>query len=311
MNSIRWHIRWHILGTGSIGGLFAARLGHAGIPVTLLLRDAAALARWQAGDGLVVTLPDGQALRAKPPAAVAGNGPPPAWLLVTTKAPDTLAALAPCIAGDGNGQCVLLLQNGMGTSDLLRARWPRLRLWNAVTTAGAWRSAPLAVHCVALGDTLAGRWDAAGVHALDAALSPLSAAGICTPTDDIHAALWRKLAVNAVINALTALHGCRNGELPRIAAANALLAPLATEVETVAAADGVRFAEPVLASALRVITLTADNWSSMNRDVAAGRQTEIDFINGYIVARANAHGIAVPANRAMVTAIHAITPAGA
>lgn len=295
---------WHVLGAGSIGSLFAARLHEAGLPVTMLLRDEATRIR-RAADGLAVTWPDGQAQRHALPMAVAGSLPS-RCLLVTTKTCDTLDALAPCLQGDGRGQLVLLLQNGMGTAEQVRARWPGVRLWVAVTTAGAWRAADGTVTCVATGDTRAGRLDDAGDPALDPSVQALCEAGLAATTTDIRGALWRKLAVNAVINALTALHGCRNGELlARDELARALPA-IAAEVEAVAAAEGIAFDARVLDMAHAVIRQTAGNWSSMNRDVAAGRRTEIDAINGYVVARAQAHGIDVPANRALVDAIHAL-----
>ncbi|MFP5382511.1 MAG: ketopantoate reductase family protein [Gammaproteobacteria bacterium] len=299
---------WHLLGTGSIGGLFALRLFDASIPVTVLLRDGQAVADWQSAGGLAITWPDGRQQQASPSAAVAGAaGAPCPHLLVATKAADTLAALAPCILGDGGGQLVVLLQNGMGVGDELRTRWPRLRLWRAVTTAGVWRQARFRLRCVAEGDTLAGRTDDAGDATLDSALAPLFAAGIFRHADDIRPVLWRKLAVNAVINALTAIHQCRNGELLRIPAAQAQLAPLAAEVETIAAADGIALGESVLDMALRVIELTAGNFSSMNRDVAAGQRTEIDYINGYLVDCAARHGIDAPLNRQLWDAVHALS----
>lgn len=45
---------WHILGAGSLGTLWATRLARAGLPVKLILRDAARLASYQAADGLTL-----------------------------------------------------------------------------------------------------------------------------------------------------------------------------------------------------------------------------------------------------------------
>lgn len=294
----------HILGLGSIGGLFAARLAAARLPVTVLLRHADAQAAWQTAGGIRVEGPGDARMLAQPTARpVSGDIAPPAHLLVTTKAQDTLTALAPLIAGDGRGQLVVLLQNGMGVSEVVRARWPGLRIWNAVTTAGVWRSAPFTLHCVANGETHAGRWDDAGDAHLDTAVQQLADNQILMLTPDIRTRLWHKLAVNAVINALTAIHACRNGALLEIPEARAQVEWLARETERVAAAEGIRFDESVLAMAERVIRQTADNFSSMNRDAAAGRGTEIAFINGYVVDCARRHGIDVPANESVLHAL--------
>lgn len=266
--------RWYVLGAGSIGRLFAERLADAGGAVQLLRRGA----------------PRPQ--------------PAPTLLLVATKAPDVIDALAPHLVDDGHGQLALLLQNGMGISEAVRARWPRLRLWNAVTTAAAWRDAGDRLHVVTVGETLAGRWDDAGLAVLDNAIDALANAGIVAITGDIRAALWRKLAVNALINPLSALHGCRNGELETVAAPELLL--LAREFDAVARAEGIELDSHTLAVA--VMRRTAENFSSMNRDVAQGRRTEIDWITGYVVACAARHGIAVPQHARLLAEIHARSP---
>lgn len=300
---------WHILGAGSIGGLFSVRLEDAGLAPVLLLRDDATQARWQAAAGLHLQRPDGSSRHLRPVVRTVAGAGAPRCLLVTTKAPDTLAALAPLVAGSGAGQLVLLLQNGMGVADRLRARWPALRLWCAVTTAGAWRESTFRLHCVAEGETHAGLHDAPGDVALDAAVRELAAAGILHLVDDVRPRLWHKLAVNAVINALTALHGCRNGELLELDATRVQLPLLAAEVEAIAAAEGIHLGAPVLALAEAVIRQTAGNYSSMNRDVVAGRRTEIDYINGYLVDRAGAHGLAAPAHAALQAAVRRLHPA--
>lgn len=319
MHPVSRHLfHWHIVGVGSVGGLFAARMAAAGIPVTLLLRDARAVDAYTTHAGIHVDFADAPSLHVRPPALPADTLEwPPAHLLVATKATDTLAAMAPLIRANGAGQLVLLLQNGMGSTEAIRARWPQLQVWNAVTTAGVWRESAFHLHCVARGETWAGcladasddnngeKFRSSSVFA--PAMATLAATGLLTLSADISRLLWQKLAVNAVINALTAIYQCRNGELLEIAQARAQLLPLADEVARVAAAEGITFADSVLASAEHVIRQTAGNFSSMNRDVAAGRPTEIEFINGYIVARARQHGIDTPINTALLAQVRALS----
>jgi 2-dehydropantoate 2-reductase len=295
---------WHLLGAGSVGCWFAARLHAAGIPVTLLLRNAAARAGYLARDGITLELPEGM-LHARPPAVIAG-GNVPACLLVCTKTPDTLDALATVFPQRDAQAAVVLLQNGMGMAQAVQARWPRLRLYNAVTTAGIFRASPWRFHCVATGETCvaepgrdAPAGDVAAIHAV-------ADAGLWQTDSRIEQRLWQKLAVNAVINALTGIHQCRNGELENIDDAATLIPQLAAEVDAVAAAEGIRLAPDALTAARAVMRSTAGNLSSMNRDLAAGRRTEIDAINGFVVARASAHGIPVPANEQVLSAVHAL-----
>ncbi|HEY7775104.1 MAG TPA: ketopantoate reductase C-terminal domain-containing protein, partial [Kineobactrum sp.] len=128
-------------------------------------------------------------------------------------------------------------------------------------------------------------------------------------TQDIHQALWRKLAINCAINPLAALHRCRNGEL----AANAALAheveSLCTEIKTIGIAAGQAAAvEQLQAQVAAVIAGTADNRSSMLQDVVAGRETEIDYLCGYLVRVADQLGLRAPRNEAMLRAVQALLP---
>ena len=110
----------------------------------------------------------------------------------------------------------------------------------------------------------------------------------------IRALLWRKVAVNCGINALTALWACPNGELKNIPQG---IATLWEEVAAVVEREGLHTsAEDLRYYVEQVIDSTAENISSMLQDVRALRHTEIDYITGYLLKRARAHGIAVPEN---------------
>ena len=49
-----------------------------------------------------------------------------------------------------------------------------------------------------------------------------------------------------------------------------------------------------------VLEKTANNFSSMLQDVRANKQTEIEFMNGYIELIAQAHGISLPVNLSLL-----------
>jgi len=115
--------------------------------------------------------------------------------------------------------------------------------------------------------------------------------------------LWEKLAVNAAINPVTALARVENGALRSGGLAD-LARTAAAETAAVARADGVDLpTDRARAAVDAVVRETARNRSSMHRDVARERRTEIDAINGYVVDRAAARDTPVPVNRTLATLI--------
>ena len=115
------------------------------------------------------------------------------------------------------------------------------------------------------------------------------------------------IAVNAVINPLTALLRVRNGELLNRAELEPLFAAVAEEVWRVAARHQVALPTPpeLVAEVRRVCQLTAANQSSMLRDVAEGRRTEVDAINGAVARLGRERGVLAPVNEALAALVRA------
>lgn len=113
-----------------------------------------------------------------------------------------------------------------------------------------------------------------------------------------------KLVVNAIINPLTAIFHCKNGQLfdktPRVALMNILIKEIGPVVRALLPAsrqDAIKFSDDKLVElALTVAEATGKNTSSMLQDIQAGRQTEIDSINGYIVSQGKQLGLLCPNN---------------
>ena len=134
----------------------------------------------------------------------------------------------------------------------------------------------------------------------------------------------RKLVTNAVINPLTALMGCRNGELTRLPPTSKTMHQICWEASLVYAAEmrrestlwledmqsrGVDAKAATLPSlpkslttecleeeVVRVAQLTKNNVSSMLQDVRRGKTTEIDYINGYLINLGRELGVRTPVN---------------
>ncbi|WP_279433324.1 2-dehydropantoate 2-reductase N-terminal domain-containing protein, partial [Pseudomonas aeruginosa] len=117
---------WHILGAGSLGSLWAARLGRAGLPVRLILRDRQRLRRYQQAGGLSL-VEDGQASLYPIAAETPDGGQPIQRLLLACKAYDAeeaASSVAHRLAGNAE---LLLLQNGLGSQQAGGDRLPRSR----------------------------------------------------------------------------------------------------------------------------------------------------------------------------------------
>jgi len=280
---------WHVLGAGSLGSLWAARLARAGLPVRLILRDETRLQAYNAKGGL--TLGEQGLRRTFDISAQTGSDPLPIErLLVACKAYDAERAVAGIASRLAPGADVLLLQNGLGSQQAVAALLSHARCTFISSTEGAYRDDDFSVVLAGKGDNWLGDVQQRPAPVW---LNELAAAGIphqWTPT--ILERLWRKLALNCAINPLTVLHACRNGELQAHShAVTALCDELVTVLD--------RCGQPQAALGLheevkQVIEATAANYSSMYQDVAQGRRTEISYLLGYLCATAARHGLQAP-----------------
>lgn len=284
--------RWHVLGAGSLGGLWACRLAQAKLPVTLLLRDPARVARYERSAGL--TLIDGEHPQHWPlPAETLAAPEPITHLLLACKAYDALPAaqaLAPRLVP---GAAVLLLQNGLGSQQAVAQALPHARCIAVSSTEGAWRSEQGTINRAGAGQNWLG--DAGPPPAW---LADLRQANIPFEwTAAIEMRLWRKLAINCAINPLTVLLGCANGELAQHRdAMEGLCLELSTLLRACKQPDA---AEGLSETVWQVIAGTASNYSSMLQDVHAGRRTEVDYLLGYALEQARAHSLHLPALQAL------------
>lgn len=255
--------------------------------------------------GLELTERDGQTTNIRldvtsEPADVAGTD----VLIVLTKSWATAEACAPLRDHLTRQTIVLTLQNGIGNAAILRqvlAREDGVRphVWMGVTTQAAVRTAPGKVTHTTDGISAIGRRTPAINDALANLASTLRDNGWRTnAVADIHRWVWRKLAVNAALNPLTALAAVPT----RSVATDAVLAQAAKtiieEVVAVAAAEGVRLHADTLVEVMENFARTTANpYTSMYVDLEQGLRTEIDAINGAVVRVAKRHNVPVPNNQ--------------
>lgn len=282
----------HILGAGSLGLLWAGRFARAGIDCRLIMRTPAALNDWQARDNILRLEQLNAVQTVSVQAELAdSNQAPIDKLIVTTKAwavAGALESVAPRLQADSQ---LILLQNGLGSQQAARKRFPTQRVLYASVTDGAWKRGANHLVWAGHGQTLLG--DPQPSSAPDW-LTLLTEANIDWHWEQqILPVLWLKLAINCVINPFTALHDCANGEVPEHAGVR--FAPLLDELHALLTSQGVSLSLAELTQRVNaVIQATAANSSSMRQDVHARRRTEIDFILGHACRTARQVGVATP-----------------
>lgn len=294
-----------ILGTGATASLFGARLAsHADVTLLGTWRESILAIR---KDGIRCESPDGITVvkvnATDDPAECAETD----LVLTLTKANRTRAAAARAASILKETGLALTLQNGLGNVEILREIFGADQAAGGTIILGANLLAPGVV-----------RWNGEGAVWVEKhprtlpAIELLTTAGFETHLAfNLDSLLWGKLVANTAINPLSALLRIPNGELVERDQVRMTLEAVARETAAVAAALGITlpYDDPA-AYVVDVARRTASNRSSMLRDLESGRETEVDAINGAVVAAAERVGVLAPWNVNMLKMIKAAEKAG-
>lgn len=294
-----------VMGAGAVGLFFAAKLARAGHPVTVVARPAHVEA--MARDGLRVQSSVDGALTvpltaATTPEALATCD----VVLVCVKTVDTDAVgdtLARVLDPD---TLVVSLQNGVDNAWRLRARMPQpvvpAVVYVSVEMTGPGQLRHNGGGRLIVGAPLVDDIARAAAEARLAALVALwGAANVpCTVSADVRVDLWTKLTANSAYNAISALTALRYGALAGNDGVVGVMDHVTDEIAAVAAADGVPVTREALGEAVRNIArIMPQALSSTAQDLLAGRRTEIDDLNGFVVRRGQALGVPTPVNETL------------
>ena len=287
-------LRVAVLGAGAVGCYFGALLARAGHAVTLIGRQAH-VQQVQAHGLRLQTA----ALNVQVPmtattdvGAVAGVD----VVLFCVKSTDTEEATRQMRPHLGARTLVLTLQNGVDNDERVRE------------VLGSAQPVAAAVVYVATEMAGPGHVRHHGRGELVIAPSSLSsvvaqqfiAAGIATEiSGNVRGALWAKLVLNCAYNALSALSQQPYGRLVQTPGVTDVIADVVAECLAVAQADGIRIPGDVQAAVRGIAATMPGQLSSTAQDLARGKPSEIDHLNGYVVQRGAALGVATPLNRAM------------
>lgn len=275
-----------VVGPGAIGGLVAALLQRAGHDVVVVARERTA--RQITEHGLDVRTDEYGTWHA--PLAAATEVPHGARVVVAVKA-EGIADAARLLAGTAPTEVVSLL-NGLDHVDVLRAALPGVRVVGA-TIAGE----TLRTGAGGFGPALV-RHRGTLLRVVvpdDAAELDLTAALRDTPIEVLTAGteaevLWKKLRFLAPLALLTSTWGTGIGDA--LTRDQALTSALLAEIAATATAEGV----PTTGGDLHGILggFPAPMRSSLQADIEAGHEGELDAIGGAVRRRAASHGISTP-----------------
>lgn len=308
--------QWHILGSGAMACLWAARISQYAAstptlnwqdsPVILLLRTAADKARLRAQGGIIVhehsvatQVPVLGAVRAEHDITIHK-------LLVCSKAQDTLTALASVQHLFAPDARIVLLQNGIRIHHDVVRQYTAEHVYSLSTSQGAYMHSRFNVVAAGFFDSFLGAHPNATASALEhgrSLLEVLPSQQMRINWDgNITQRLWRKFAINCAINALTVIYNCRNGELLKIPLARAQLEALCTEIQLILHATAPAFMlDELFTQVESVLNATAHNVSSTLQDARSGRSTEINEFNVYLCELAQYSGIQTPINTQIIT----------
>jgi 2-dehydropantoate 2-reductase len=290
-----------VMGAGAVGCYYGAMLARTGHDVTLIARPVHVQAIRQAGLRLQTQTFDEPVLlsASSEPGALAGAQ----VVLFCVKSTDTETAgalMRPHLAADA---LVLCLQNGVDNADRLQAVLPQHSVAAAVVYVASEMAGPGHVRHNGRGELVieptTGAHPAPAVSSQTLALA-LMAAGIPVEiSGNVRGALWAKLIVNCAYNAVSAIAQRPYGETTQGEGVQDLMRDVVAECLAVAHAEGVQVPGDVDAAVRQIARTMPLQYSSTAQDLARGKSTEIDHLNGLIVRRALALGIATPANRVL------------
>ncbi len=285
-----------VLGTGGVGGYYGGLLAFHGQEVTFIARGAHLEAIRQ--DGLQVKSVHGDfAIRPARATDTPAEAGPADLVLVCTKtyATDAAARLIQPIVGPQ--AAVISLQNGIDAAERLGSVLGMEHMLGGATWLSAAVESPGVIrqfsqaHRVVVGE-LDGRITSR-VQAIAEAFRPTGVT--IEVTEDISKILWTKFLFIVAVSGIGSLTRLELGEFRAVPETRRLLTSLMSEVETVARARGVTLDADVVEQTLAFLDSNAPHIkSSMQRDVEAGNQFELEAIIGVVGRKGRECGVPTP-----------------
>jgi 2-dehydropantoate 2-reductase len=279
--------KWQIIGAGAIGCLWAANLIQTGQRVHLVSRNKHVLQSLTYQD----ILGKKELLDCSHSNILINSIDP---ILVCVKAPQVKQALLDQQKHIRSNQIIILMHNGMGAAEQVAEIFPNNPIICATTANACLLNSPLNIKQTGLGITFLGPFNEQAKKYAYLANNLNRALNDCHWCEDINQKLWLKLLINIAINPLTAIHQVNNGELAEVEFQKQINEIIVEAIPVLHVLSLEFHKKELIKTVNKVINATAENYSSMNRDIYFNRTTENKYISGYLLKKASQHNIETP-----------------
>ncbi len=295
-----------IVGAGSVGGFFGASLArrHPAVSFVLRPRTLDAVRR----HGLTIRSAAGTFTVHPRAAADPRDLPPPDLIILATKAYDldeALERIAPVVT---DRTVLLTVQNGVDAEDRVIARFQRDCVVGGVAFIYAKIVEPGVIEHYKRGALAIGELMGQRTPRVVRIAELFEGAGVpCQISEDIRRSKWEKMCWNCVFNPLTVMLDDRVAKALDQPDMDRVISHIVQEVVMVAAGQKIALPEDMAGKVVQWSQELRDIHTSMYDDWKAGRPTEIDSLNGYIIARSRELGLPAPVNETLTVIIKTLT----
>ena len=292
-----------VIGAGGIGGFLGAMLARAGHDVTLLARGPHLAALRENGLTLESRQFDTFTVhpRATDKSSELGRND---LLFITVKMDDFEHAAQTAAGALSDAGFAVTIQNGLDAPEMLaRAVGEERTLVGTIAMEAAIASPGKVAHTTPMHILTLAHVRGAVDARLRSLQAELQQAQLNVQVaDDGRRALWDKACLLIPFATLTSAGDCNLGEIYGIPALTSVWDALGSEAVAVAKADGydVRATLDALRARFSGMASTAPGFtSSMNRDIRAGKRSELEWLTGKLVRLAAEKSVPVPAHAAL------------
>ncbi|MEI7613191.1 MAG: 2-dehydropantoate 2-reductase [Betaproteobacteria bacterium] len=289
-------MRIAVMGAGSVGCYYGGMLSRAGHEVVLIGRPQHIEAIRRHGLQMdTQTFHEQVALKASTDASSVKGAE---LVLCCVKSTDSEIAAAEMAAHLDSEAMILSLQNGVDNAQRLGKQINR-EVIPAVVYVATEMAGPGHLKHHGRGELVIGPSKVSGKlqHLFSAAGVPIEI------SDNVVGALWAKLILNCAYNALSAITQLPYGKLVKGQGVEAVMRDVVRECLAVAQADGITVPGEPWEAVEHIARSMPKQCSSTAQDLARGKRSEIDYINGHVLQRGDELGIPTPVNRTLHTLV--------